>query len=132
MIFIRPANGDSVTRPDGSSCAGWVYVGSANLSESAWSVSSLSILDKPADKENRGRIVHDRTRKEPKLNCRNWECGVVVPVVCEDESPSRTASSNRPEEEKDITEIFGTTVPVPMRVPAPPLGTGLKPWYGNW
>ncbi|KAI4199810.1 MAG: hypothetical protein LQ350_004340 [Teloschistes chrysophthalmus] len=43
---------------------GWVYIGSANLSESAW-----------------GKLVTDRGTKRPKLNCRNWECGVVVPVA---------------------------------------------------
>ncbi|KAF5026408.1 hypothetical protein F66182_1536 [Fusarium sp. NRRL 66182] len=35
---------------------GWVYVGSANLSESAW-----------------GRIVKDRATGQPKMCCRNWE-----------------------------------------------------------
>ncbi|KAM0421765.1 hypothetical protein ACHAPD_000204 [Fusarium lateritium] len=42
---------------------GWVYVGSANLSESAW-----------------GRIVKDRATGQPKMSCRNWESGVVVRV----------------------------------------------------
>lgn len=40
----------------------WAYVGSANLSESAW-----------------GRMVMDKSRKEPKLSCGNWECGVLIP-----------------------------------------------------
>ncbi|OKL56771.1 hypothetical protein UA08_07925 [Talaromyces atroroseus] len=130
IIFIRPASTDAkITHPDGSSCAGWAYVGSANLSESAW-----------------GRIVHDRTRKAPKLNCRNWECGVLVPVDVDLSSSSSSSSSHRlgevkedndenqgKEEEKDIlAHVFGATVPVPMRVPAPPLGAELKPWYGAW
>ncbi|KAI5205069.1 phospholipase D/nuclease [Aureobasidium subglaciale] len=41
----------------------WRYLGSANLSESAW-----------------GKLSWDRKKKEWKLGCRNWECGVVVPV----------------------------------------------------
>ncbi|KAF5000414.1 hypothetical protein FGRMN_1745 [Fusarium graminum] len=45
-------------------CLGWVYVGSANLSESAW-----------------GRIVKDRATGQPKMSCRNWESGVVVQIA---------------------------------------------------
>ena len=41
----------------------WVYVGSANMSESAW-----------------GKIVYDKRAKQYKINCRNWECGVLLPV----------------------------------------------------
>jgi hypothetical protein len=42
----------------------WAYVGSANLSESAW-----------------GKVVPG---KETRFLCRNWECGVVMPVLEED------------------------------------------------
>ncbi|KAK4554341.1 hypothetical protein LTR86_008549 [Recurvomyces mirabilis] len=41
----------------------WVYVGSANMSESAW-----------------GKLVHDKKVKAWRINCRNWECGVLLPV----------------------------------------------------
>lgn len=41
----------------------WAYVGSANMSESAW-----------------GKLVYDRKEKKWKLNCKNWECGVLLPV----------------------------------------------------
>lgn len=41
----------------------WLYVGSANMSESAW-----------------GKLVFDKTKKRVKINCRNWECGVLLPV----------------------------------------------------
>ena len=41
----------------------WCYVGSANMSESAW-----------------GKLVYDRKEKDWKINCRNWECGVLLPV----------------------------------------------------
>ncbi|CCG80764.1 Tyrosyl-DNA phosphodiesterase domain protein [Taphrina deformans PYCC 5710] len=43
---------------------GWAYVGSANFSASAWG----------------DRIVRDRATKKDRMNCRNWECGVVVPM----------------------------------------------------
>jgi hypothetical protein len=44
----------------------WQYVGSANLSESAW-----------------GKLSWDKKKKEWKLGCRNWECGVIIPVMME-------------------------------------------------
>jgi hypothetical protein len=34
MMFVRPEK--PINLPDGSDCTGWAYVGSANLSESAW------------------------------------------------------------------------------------------------
>lgn len=30
--------------------------------------------------KTRGKLILDRTTKAPKLNLRNWECGVLVPV----------------------------------------------------
>ncbi|KAL2257244.1 hypothetical protein VTK26DRAFT_448 [Humicola hyalothermophila] len=50
-----------------SSTIRFAYVGSANLSESAW-----------------GRLVKDRATGRPKLVCRNWECGVLVRVSSDD------------------------------------------------
>ncbi|KAK4541005.1 hypothetical protein LTR36_008374 [Oleoguttula mirabilis] len=44
----------------------WVYHGSANMSESAW-----------------GKLVYDKKEKAWKINCRNWECGVLLPVPAE-------------------------------------------------
>jgi hypothetical protein len=54
------------TNAEGQKVA-WQYVGSANLSESAW-----------------GKLSWDKKKKEWKLGCRNWECGVVIPVTNED------------------------------------------------
>ena len=77
----------------------WAYIGSANLSESAW-----------------GKLTFDRSTKRPKLNCRNWECGVIVPV-------SRVGGS------KGGLKMFDGTVPVPMQIPAPELNEDRKPWF---
>jgi hypothetical protein len=52
LMFVRGR------RKDGTAVA-WVYVGSANCSESAW-----------------GRMV----TKGVKLSCNNWEAGVLIPV----------------------------------------------------
>ncbi|KAG7290499.1 hypothetical protein NEMBOFW57_000501 [Staphylotrichum longicolle] len=51
VIYVRPHNTDATD--SGSRC--FAYVGSANLSESAW-----------------GRLVKDRASGKPKLTCRNW------------------------------------------------------------
>ncbi|KAI0389236.1 tyrosyl-DNA phosphodiesterase-domain-containing protein [Xylariaceae sp. FL0594] len=101
MLFVR----HQATRGSETQKA-WAYVGSANLSESAW-----------------GRLVRDRATGLPKLTCRNWECGVVIPV----ESTSTESAA----EEKPLSEVFGKTVPVPMVVPGEAYGkSGTKePWY---
>ncbi|KAI1174183.1 tyrosyl-DNA phosphodiesterase-domain-containing protein [Nemania sp. FL0916] len=65
----------------------WAYLGSANLSESAW-----------------GRLVKDRVSGQPKLNCRNWECGVLLSV--------------EGKADKSGLEAFNNTIPVPMAVPS--------------
>ncbi|TQN68231.1 Tyrosyl-DNA phosphodiesterase 1 [Colletotrichum shisoi] len=144
-IFVRGrAGGD----------AAWAYVGSANLSESAW-----------------GRLVKDRESGAAKLTCRNWECGVLVAVegnltgtadsgtrpgadqdahshrhprarvqaqtlegYARDEETSTSrggaaataadSEENRRQQQLDqdesagLDEVFGTTVPIPMKVPA--------------
>ncbi|GAB1730215.1 hypothetical protein NU195Hw_g3597t1 [Hortaea werneckii] len=48
----------------------WVYVGSANCSQSAWG--NLTV-DRKSQKEKGGGGPW-------KMNCRNWECGVLLPV----------------------------------------------------
>lgn len=70
--------------------ARFVYVGSANLSESAW-----------------GRLTKDRASGKPKMTCRNWECGVVVPIT----TPGKGT--------EDLSGFQGT-VPVPMQTPGDP------------
>ncbi|KAI0554935.1 tyrosyl-DNA phosphodiesterase-domain-containing protein [Xylaria curta] len=75
----------------------WAYLGSANLSESAW-----------------GRLVKDRASGQPKLNCRNWECGVLIPIEGETVKPG-----------------WGAFVPVPMVVPGEAYGksNSKRPWF---
>ncbi|KAI9832074.1 MAG: hypothetical protein M1826_002402 [Phylliscum demangeonii] len=99
MLFARPQGGRG--QAHGPTGTPWAYVGSANLSESAW-----------------GRLSLDRTTKAPKMNCRNWECGVVIPV-------SSTAAG------ADVgMDVFSGLVPVPMRVPGRGYGSQL-PWFGS-
>nr|KMM63835.1 hypothetical protein CPAG_00189 [Coccidioides posadasii RMSCC 3488] len=109
-IFVRPDNGKIIGDANTTAYQGWTYVGSANLSESAW-----------------GRLVIDRSTTKPKLNCRNWECGVIIPI--RDGKPSATEEDVRQSSDDDIDRIFGGIVPVPMKVPAPKYGPGNGPWF---
>ncbi|EPE29923.1 Phospholipase D/nuclease [Glarea lozoyensis ATCC 20868] len=99
MIFVRPH------KPTKSGVKAWAYVGSANLSESAW-----------------GHLSKDRVTKQPKLNCRNWECGVVFPV--------RGSEIGTKLEHKGPPgiEVFKGHIPVPMIVPGAEYGDK-RPWF---
>ena len=88
------------------SCPAWAYVGSANLSESAW-----------------GKLVRDQRTKAPKLTCRNWECGVLIPVHLNDAQPELGI----PDSVCNM-DVFRAHVPVPMVYPGEMYGTR-KPWY---
>ncbi|KAF2965773.1 hypothetical protein GQX73_g7803 [Xylaria multiplex] len=92
ILFVRHQYHDK-------SQTSWAYIGSANLSESAW-----------------GRLVKDRASGQPKLNCRNWECGVLIPMESE-------AS-------KSGWETFEKRVPIPMIVPGEAYGktNSKRPW----
>ncbi|KAI7263357.1 phospholipase D/nuclease [Hortaea werneckii] len=137
----------------GSRDVAWVYVGSANCSQSAW-----------------GNLTVDRKSQKGKgggwkMNCRNWECGVLLPVppqnlaravgekeeegsgiqvkkeVDPDETDSEPESSLTPHpcrgsgKEKDVDqeqlvgmEVFNGLVDLPFVFPAPEYG-GREPWY---
>ncbi|PTU18765.1 hypothetical protein P175DRAFT_0534536 [Aspergillus ochraceoroseus IBT 24754] len=108
-------------------CRGWAYIGSANLSESAW-----------------GHLVQDRSTKQPKLNCRNWECGVVIPVIEHNNTAQPTSDAEQDassctkkgkeratagDESAGLLDMFQGIVPIPMRLPGQRYGPSRKPWY---
>ena len=64
----------------------WVYVGSANMSESAW-----------------GKLVYDKKEKAWKINCRNWECGVLLPV------PAEALQSSQPKVDQKLEDSGSET-----------------------
>lgn len=98
----------------------------------------------------RGRLTKDSETGKPKLTCRNWECGVVVPVGGL-ESPKTTtshrdkttpatittAATTTPTSRttaatgkvSDLDAVFASTVPVPMVFPARPYGPNEEPWF---
>ncbi|KAI9782798.1 MAG: hypothetical protein M1816_001708 [Peltula sp. TS41687] len=110
IIFARPQlDGSAPNRLNDKPLIPWVYVGSANLSESAW-----------------GRLVHDKTTKQPKLNCRNWECGVVVPMP---PSSPGGRSTHTPATATEM-DVFTGHVPVPMQHPGAPYESK-TPWFNS-
>ncbi|KAK3333282.1 tyrosyl-DNA phosphodiesterase-domain-containing protein [Cercophora scortea] len=92
---------------------GFAYVGSANLSESAW-----------------GRLVKDRSTGSPKITCRNWECGVLISAGQREEKSLTSSSSENTQKQICDWGIFKGDVPVPMEVPGVPLSeNSRKPWF---
>ncbi|KAJ5932975.1 hypothetical protein N7516_007464 [Penicillium verrucosum] len=113
LAFVHPST--PIEMSDNKECRGWAYVGSANLSESAW-----------------GRIVKDPKTKQLKMNCRNWECGVIVPIIGDKKTQEKEKGpethGTAPSAPLPVN-IFKDTVPVPMRVPAVPLSEDRRPFF---
>lgn len=123
----------------------WAYVGSSNMSESAW-----------------GKVSFDKKRRQWKIGCRNWECGVLLPVPAErmeehtrtgratvvkkghvDGEDSETASEDLETEGEDNgedadgakkstplvgIEVFDQIVRPPFEIPGRKYD-GRQPWY---
>lgn len=106
----------------------WAYVGSANMSKSAW-----------------GELPADRTDR--KITCRNWECGVLLPVnVPKAEKKEKLTEiktepveghedSETEDEEEDADGVAGLDVfeasdvlQIPFKVPGSPYN-GKQPYY---
>ena len=77
-----------------------------------------------------GRLVRDKNTREPRLTCRNWECGVILPVV---ELTIKAGSEQHSTREDNYEaslgmDIFVGQVPVPMQVPGSQYGPR-RPWF---
>jgi len=92
-------------RKDGKPFA-WVYVGSANISESAWG----------------GQKVL-KSGQMGSLNIRNWECGVVIPVPSEKLADLKLADGKVPP-----MSVFEGTIEVPFVYPGEAYGNK-QPWF---
>lgn len=84
----------------------WVYVGSANISESAWG--AQRILKK-------GGIGA--------LGIRNWECGVLVPVP-----PGQCGEFSKSSDEVPPMDVFKSTIELPFVYPGKEYGQS-RPWF---
>jgi hypothetical protein len=87
----------------------WVYVGSANMSESAWGFQ---------------RVL--KSGQMGSLSIRNWECGVIMPVPME-----RIADMSLPDGEVPPMTVFEGTIEVPFACPDQSYGEygDVQPWY---
>ncbi|KAF2503061.1 phospholipase D/nuclease [Lophium mytilinum] len=102
ILFAR---GQRVSKDGHSTNVAWAYVGSANVSESAW-----------------GKLLMDRSKKAEKLNCRNWECGVLIAIPPEKLDAFKTLEGLVP------MNVFAGHVDVPFEYPGEKYGAK-KPWF---
>jgi hypothetical protein len=79
----------------------------------------------------RGTLRLEKTTKQLKLDARNWECGVIVPVygptIAAPHSQSKSRQRAYVEENDSLDAVFGGIVPVPMITPGEEYGNK-KPW----
>lgn len=111
----------------------WAYVGSANISESAW-----------------GSVSYNQKEKAWKITCRNWECGVLIPASREGfngEPPGVTAKKEEGEDSETESEseevssgkrakpdlldmsVFENVVAPPFVIPGAAYGKDQEPWF---
>ncbi|KAF2185826.1 phospholipase D/nuclease [Zopfia rhizophila CBS 207.26] len=84
----------------------WVYIGSANVSESAW-----------------GSVKTTSKNMLGKLNIRNWECGVLLPIPEESLRNLKLKKGEVPP-----MNVFEGTLEVPFQYPGEQYGEK-KPWF---
>lgn len=101
---LRPEDEDDEDATERKNVA-WAYIGSHNLTQAAW-----------------GSLSTDRSTKSLKVSCRNYECGVIVPVVQEN------VSDNVEEDEVPRIEVFKEKMDIPFEVPGERYGDR-KPWF---
>lgn len=58
--------------------------------------------------------MKERGSGKPKLTCRNWECGVLVPALARDASTQEAGEAG---EGPGMLDLFRDGVPVAMEVP---------------
>lgn len=77
-----------------------------------------------------GRLVKDKYTREPRLTCRNWECGVILQVVDLTIKAGSEQHSTREAKYKASLgmDVFVGHVPVPMQVPGSQYGPR-RPWF---
>lgn len=74
--------------------------------------------------------MKDKTSKEMKINLRNWECGVLIPIP-----PSVAPTGEAPDRGAAVWDrldmsVFDGHIPVPMIVPGEKYGAR-RPWFYN-
>lgn len=78
----------------------------------------------------RGTLLTDSKTKQVKLNCRNWESGVVIPIPVTIKV-QRLLNSGQKLHDLSLQEVFGDIIPVPILEPAETYHDGRRPWFFN-
>ncbi|KAF2236252.1 phospholipase D/nuclease [Viridothelium virens] len=99
IMYVR---GQQYGEGDAKRPIAWAYMGSANLSESAW-----------------GKKVTDRATKQAKLTARNWECGVVIPMPMDTSGVLAGALD---------MNVFKDIIGLPFEIPGQDYGEK-RPWF---
>lgn len=66
--------------------------------------------------------------KGPRLNCRNWECGVLVPLTRASKPSEAFGHDQGSGSCRGDLAIFEDSVPVPMKYPGEEYGMK-EPWF---
>ncbi|KAF9180671.1 hypothetical protein BGZ50_006059 [Haplosporangium sp. Z 11] len=106
-----------------NSAAGWIYVGSANFTESAWgSVTLKKPIRRPA-----APLTSTGTLS---ISMRNWELGVIYVIETEEEMEAMAnVSWTQNGRSQDEQPFFGP-LPVPYKRPLTPYKSTDRPWFG--
>lgn len=86
----------------------------------------------------RGKLTKDKMSTGPKhINCRNWECGVIVSIesssagISNGDNPASLAlKKHEGEQSYPSMHVFDGKIPVPMEIPGEGYGAQ-EPWYYN-
>ncbi|KAG0217284.1 hypothetical protein BGX31_000292, partial [Mortierella sp. GBA43] len=105
-----PANAGNGASPKVTRCAGWLYVGSANFTESAWGMMSNKTATQTDDP---GLYVSSR----------NWELGVVYVIETKEEMQALAEGAGGGD-----TESYFGPFPVPYKRPLKPYEPSDLPW----
>ncbi|KAF2475155.1 phospholipase D/nuclease [Lindgomyces ingoldianus] len=105
----------------------WAYIGSANLTESAWGAQKLAKAQRKEGEEwgNTGMPL----QRGDKLEVRNWECGILVPVLDDSLEDLKLGPSEVPP-----ISVFEKTLEIPFQYPGETyIGENnsqqKKPWF---
>ncbi|EKG20864.1 hypothetical protein MPH_01847 [Macrophomina phaseolina MS6] len=108
---IGPEDEDNAGATEGKKVA-WAYVGSHNFTQAAW-----------------GTLSRDKNTKTLKVNCRNNECGVIIPIFRGGAS-EQVGQEDKNAEEDGLPgyEVFARKMEIPFEIPGERYGNK-KPWF---
>ncbi|KAG0031014.1 hypothetical protein BGZ81_001864 [Podila clonocystis] len=117
----------SSTRSSDETPTGWIYVGSANFTESAWGTITQKGGTKKATPISASSMPTPAAALGLQVNMRNWELGVVYMIESEQEMDSLQSKCSARDRNEGIN-FFGP-LPVPFKRPVRQYTSQDKPWF---